>query len=87
MIRLIVERKIVTWIRTEVDVDAATIREAIDKYNKPSLQGCRFISAKEIEGIRRPLSVIENNDQPTLEIYSPDNPGESWNNKNGHYTK
>lgn len=87
MVRLIVDRKIVTWIRTEVEVEAGTAREAIDKYNDSSLRGCHIISAKEITGVRRPISVKENNNLATLEIYSPDNPGEVWNNKIGHYIK
>ncbi len=87
MIKLIVDRKIVTWIRTEVEVEANSMKEAVGKYNGSALQGCKIISAKEIEGVRRPISLKENHHQPTLEIYSPDKPGELWNNKNGHYIK
>lgn len=87
MIKLIVDRKVVTWIRTEIEVEAGNIREAVEKYNSPEMEGCNFISIQEIEGIRRPVLVKENEHEPTLEIYSPDRPGELWNNKTGHFYK
>lgn len=87
MIKLIVDRKVATWIRTEIEVEAGSVREAVDNYNSAGMKGCHFLTAYEITGIRRPLLVTENGHMPTLEIYSPDKPGELWDNKTGHFYK
>lgn len=83
-IKLIIDRKVVTWIRMDVEVDAVSVQEAIKKYKQTMFQDCVFLRSRELSELRVPVTVKENNHTATIEIYSPGYPDELWNNKNGY---
>ena len=64
------DQKVTTWMRTEFEIEAKTLKEAIEiakqKFERGDLDE---ISWEEIDGLSEVLQPSENNNQPTAEIY------------------
>jgi hypothetical protein len=80
MVELIIERKIITWLRTTVQVHTGNVENAIAQYNDPQMPGCDFIKSEEVPGSRRPVAINENNLEATVRIFIPEDRTELWNN-------
>jgi len=80
------DQKVTTWMRTEFEIKANSLEEAIEiakeKFNNGDLED---IAWQEIDGLNEVLQPNENGDQPTSEIYYMNEVGdvrEVFNNGN-----
>ncbi len=64
------DQKVTTWMRTEFEIKANTLKEAIEiakeKFDNGDLDD---IGWEEIDGLNEVLQPSENGNQPTAEIY------------------
>ena len=71
------DQKVTTWMRTEFEIKANSLEEAIEiakeKFNNGDLED---IAWQEIDGLNEVLQPSDNGGEPTAEIYYMDEVGD-----------
>ena len=75
------DQKVTTWMRTPFEIEAKSLEEAKQKaieFHKSGKTG--GIGWEEVEGVQEPMTIGENNNEPTEELYCDEDNNKVWDN-------